>query len=62
MLPSDDETCWYWAKVRSMKGYPIADTDAWIAATALRYNIPLVTHNVKHFIPAQNLGLKIIST
>jgi tRNA(fMet)-specific endonuclease VapC len=58
VLSSDDETCQYWAKVRSIKGQPISDADAWIAATALRYNTPLVTHNVKHFKPVQDLGLK----
>jgi len=61
VLPSDEETCRYWAKVRSMKGQPISDSDAWIAATTLRYNMPLVTHNVKHFAHLQEFGLKIIT-
>jgi len=61
VLASDDETCQYWAKARSIKGHPISDTNAWIAATARRYNTPLVTHNIKHFKPVQDLGLKIIT-
>jgi len=61
VLSSDDEICRHWAKVRSIKGHPISDPDAWIAATAMRYNTPLVTHNLKHFKPIQELGLKLIS-
>jgi predicted nucleic acid-binding protein len=31
------------------KGHPISPQDAWIAATALQYALPLVTHNRKDF-------------
>lgn len=36
-----------------------SDNDAWIAATALAYQLPLVTHNRRHFehIP----GLELVS-
>lgn len=61
ILPSDNKTCWYWAKVRSVKGHPISEGDAWIAATALCYDLPLVTHNVKHFQHLQELGLVLQS-
>lgn len=61
VLPSDDEICQYWAKMRSIKGKPISDSDAWIAATARRYDIPLVTHNIKHFEHLKELGLNLIT-
>ena len=41
-----------WAAIRFesvKKGRPISTADAWIAATALTYSIPLVTHNYKDF-------------
>ncbi len=61
VLPSDNEMCWQWAKISSIKGCPISVGDAWIAATALHYNMPLVTHNVKHFEHLKELGLNIIT-
>ena len=48
ILPVDIETCRAWADVRTHRsalGLPISPQDAWVAATALRYHIPLVTHN-----------------
>ena len=38
---------------------PISPQDAWIAATALRYQIPLVTHNAADFDAVE--GLTIIT-
>lgn len=52
ILPIDFETCRYWATVRSQRsglGLPISPQDAWVAATALRYQIPLVTDNPDDF-------------
>ena len=40
-------------------GRPIAAADAWVAATALHLNVPLITHNRNHFIGVD--GLTIIS-
>jgi predicted nucleic acid-binding protein len=40
-------------------GQPIDGADAWIAATALLYGIPVVTHNPGHF--ARVPGLMVIS-
>ena len=59
VLPPDDLTAWEWARIKSIKGHPISSDDAWIAAAARRYNLPIITHNRKHFehIP----GLKVIS-
>ena len=50
-----------WAQVRfdgTRRGHPIGVADAWIAATALQYDLPLVTDNLRDFegIP----GLRII--
>ena len=59
VLHSDDATAMQWATVMSLKGRPMGHGDAWVAAVALRHDMPLVTHNRKHFegIP----GLTIVS-
>ncbi len=49
VLPFDDELAWKWAEVMTIPGVPIAHGDAWIASTAIRHGMPLVTHNRKHF-------------
>ncbi|MDQ3062841.1 MAG: type II toxin-antitoxin system VapC family toxin [Acidobacteriota bacterium] len=59
---ADDRLCEIWAEIKSdakKKGRPIDTADAWVAAVALMFDIPLVTHNRKHFENVQ--GLKIIS-
>lgn len=58
----DKAICLRWAKVRTTAeriGRPITESDAWIAATALAYAVPLVTHNPDDFknVP----GLDIIT-
>lgn len=59
---ADEKLCEIWAEIKSdshKKGRPIDTGDAWIAAVALMFDVPLVTHNRKHF---QNIsGLQIIS-
>jgi predicted nucleic acid-binding protein len=48
ILPVDIETCRLWASVRVQRspgGHPISSQDAWIAATALRYQLSIVTNN-----------------
>jgi tRNA(fMet)-specific endonuclease VapC len=40
-------------------GLPIQTADGWVAATALLHNVPLVTHNKKHYLGVD--GLTIIS-
>ncbi len=60
VIPVDQPLCREWAQVRSDRqsaGRPISSQDAWIAATALRYDLPLVTHNVKDFLGISNLRL-----
>lgn len=51
-----------WGEVtveREYAGKPISAADAWIAATALLYEIPLVAHNRKDFDAVR--GLAVIS-
>jgi predicted nucleic acid-binding protein len=61
VLPYDEGLAWSWAELvgKTCRGRPMSLTDSWIAATALRHKIPLVTHNRKHF--EQVPGLTIIS-
>lgn len=59
VLGYDDATGWEWARAMSVKGRPVAPSDAWIAAVALRHGLPLVTHNRRHF--EQLAGLTLIS-
>lgn len=48
-LRHTDAVSWEWAKIKCKRGRPITDSDAWIAATAVFYGAPLVTHNPRHF-------------
>lgn len=52
VIPVDIELCRCWGNLRAelqAMGKPIFAQDAWIAATALRYDLVLVTHNEKDF-------------
>ena len=58
ILHSDDQMCDRWAqamKSARLRGRPIAPADAWVAATALLLNVPLVTHNGGHYAGIENL-------
>jgi tRNA(fMet)-specific endonuclease VapC len=59
IIHTNDEVCRKWAEITSIKGRPTAYADAWIAATAMAYKVPLITHNRRHF--AGIAGLKLIS-
>lgn len=62
VIPYDLSLAEYWANVsvqRSQAGESIACGDAWIAASALRHSVPLLTHNAKDF--ASIPGLQVIS-
>jgi tRNA(fMet)-specific endonuclease VapC len=52
VLRSDAERARHWAEItahRRRLGRPIECGDAWIAASALRYAIPLLSHNAAHY-------------
>lgn len=60
IIPADIELCRQWGEVRAESramGRPISPQDAWIAATALRYGLPLATHNQAHFEMVEGLEL-----
>lgn len=62
VYPYDRELCRKWAEVTvsaRRRGRPIDTADAWIAATALLHDLPLVTHNRRHY--DQIDGLRVIS-
>jgi hypothetical protein len=48
VLPVNRELCRKWAEISSdakRRGQPIQTADAWIAASALYYRVPLITNN-----------------
>lgn len=62
VMPYNRALCLAWAEVMSgaqARGYRIECADAWIAATALLYDIPLVTHNRNDYLGIP--GLTVIS-
>jgi tRNA(fMet)-specific endonuclease VapC len=61
-IEANKEISLLWAKVQAhakRTGHPITGGDSWIAATALAYDAPLITHNRKDFECV--LGLTVIS-
>lgn len=62
VIPVDEPLCRQWAQVRTEQrhqGITLSAQDAWIAATALRYDLSLVTHNVRDYQTIS--GLKLLS-
>jgi tRNA(fMet)-specific endonuclease VapC len=57
VLIPDLGVCENWARVSSIRGKPINYHDAWIAATAMRYDLTLVTNNRKDFEHIKDLKL-----
>ncbi len=56
--PFDRELCRKWAEVSDQarrNGHPISTADAWVAASALLNDLPLVTHNRDDFAGVGNL-------
>lgn len=62
VLAFDIALCRQWGLVRAKQhsiGRPISPEDAWIAATAIQFDLPLVTHNPADFETI--VGLSLIS-
>ena len=60
VLPVSRELCVKWAEVSfaaKRKGHPIQTADAWIAASALYYQVPLVTNNRADYSAVDGLVL-----
>ena len=54
----DEKLCEIWAQIKAdayKYGNPIETADAWVAAVALLFDIPLVTNNRRHFENVRNL-------
>ena len=64
IVPYDRDLAWAWARVVATcedAGRPMAPSDAWIAAAALRHDMPLLTNNLKHYEAAESLcGLRLL--
>lgn len=64
VIPYDRDLAWSWARVSAVceeAGRSISPSDAWIAAAALRYNVPLLTNNRRHYEATASLcGLKLL--
>lgn len=62
LAPFDESLCEAWAEAMDgarRAGLPISTADAWVAATALAYGVPLITHNASDFSGVD--GLTVIS-
>ena len=63
VLPFDIALCRIWGEIRAKRraaGRPISPQDAWIAASALQHQLPLITHDAGDFEGID--GLEIITT
>ncbi len=60
LIEATEAVCLFWAEIQAnaiKRGRPISVGDAWIAATALAYEVPLVTHNPRDFKNVPDLVL-----
>jgi tRNA(fMet)-specific endonuclease VapC len=60
VLPVSRELCAKWAEVSfaaKRKGRPIQTADAWIAASAVHYQVPLITNNRDDYSAVDGLVL-----
>jgi len=62
ILPCDDAMAQHRAEIsahRQRQGKPISCGDCWIAASALRHDLPLASHNAEHCVDIP--GLRVVS-
>jgi len=62
VLPADDSVTLWWAQVKAARqrvGRLISSEDCWVAAAALRHDLPLLTHNATDYLDIP--GLKLVS-
>jgi tRNA(fMet)-specific endonuclease VapC len=60
VVPFNRRLCSLWAEVTvgaQLRGRRIECADDWIAATAMRHDVPLVTHNRGDYLGVQGLNL-----
>jgi len=65
LLLPDADTALVWARIKSgceKRGRPITFADAWLAAAAVRLNVPLATHNASDFGAVENLIILTAAT
>jgi predicted nucleic acid-binding protein len=65
LLKADEHLCRRWAEVTAKcrrAGRPIDTADAWIAATAIEFSLPLYTNNARHFESIEGLTVVTAST
>jgi tRNA(fMet)-specific endonuclease VapC len=61
VLWPDLQTCQIWADIIGEtrdSGQPMSASDAWVAATALRFDLRVLTHDMKDFTKAGGLKLR----
>ena len=62
VLPASRELCRTWAQVSfeaRKRGRPIQTADAWIAASAIHYQVPLITNNAVDYAAID--GLEVLT-
>jgi len=60
IIPFDFALCETYGRVKAIlqaAGKTTADNDLWIASSAIRHSMPLVSHNREHFVGIPNLQL-----
>ena len=59
-VEANETICLFWAQIQARAkriGRPVSVGDAWIGATALAYDAPLITHNPDDFKNIPNLAI-----
>jgi tRNA(fMet)-specific endonuclease VapC len=60
LLEATETVCLFWAEIQAearRMGRSVSVADAWIGATALAYDVPLVTHNPRDFENIRDLAV-----